>query len=110
MSQYVNDAALRDLALQAGQEFAPCRTVMVEVQCLDERLLGRTQESPQLDDIDDVLSIVMARVPEQPSSSVRHGHRRVGSLVWWRKQFGPSRHGADNQVFEPPLAGIGLHA
>ena len=45
VAQHVDHAALADLALEAGEELAPRRAVVVEVERLDERRLRRLQEA-----------------------------------------------------------------
>ena len=61
VAQHVDGAALADLALQAGQELAPCRAVLAEVERLGRLGLRLPQEGGELRQVHAVLAVVVLR-------------------------------------------------
>ena len=59
VAQHVDDAALADLALQAGEELAPRGAVVVEVEYLSDLWLRGPKESSQLDKVHAVFALVV---------------------------------------------------
>lgn len=65
----VDRAALVDLALKPGQELAAGRAVFVEAQRGGGVGLGGMEETAELDEIDAVLSVVVATVAGRPADA-----------------------------------------
>ena len=59
VAQHVDGAAPGDLALQAGQELAPGRPVLVEGEGLGHLGLGLAQEGRELGQVQAVLAVVV---------------------------------------------------
>ena len=108
VAQHVDAAALGNLALEPGQEFAPRRAVLGQPQRCRGLGLGGTQEGRELDQIDAVFAVVVVEVAAAPAHAAvargRFGHRaRRGRLAGMTGQ-----RGAD-QAFEAAFGGVGGH-
>ena len=81
VAQHVDHAALGDLALQAGQELAPRRAVLAEVERLCDFRLRRLEEGAELGQIHAVLAIVVLGVSVKPARTPV-GRRRLGDTAF----------------------------
>ena len=97
VAQHVDDAALADLALQAGQELAPRRAVLVEVERLGRLGLGGLQEGAELRQVDAVLAVVVLGLAADPAGRRRSPAARARSpalrRVAGRGRSAPCRSG-----------------
>jgi hypothetical protein len=108
VAEHVDHAALADLALQAVEELATRRTVVVEAQSVGSLDLRRPQEGVELGEINRRLAEVVAGVAEDPLAAVRRtGLMRVASR---RRRRGLAGHPRDDQALEALLARLGGHA
>ena len=108
VAQHVDSAALGNLALEPGQEFAPCRAVLGQPQRCRGLGLGGTQEGRELDQIDAVFPVVVVEVAAAPAHTAVaggwFGHcARGGRLAGMAGQ-----RGAD-EAFETAFGGVGGH-
>ncbi len=108
VTQHVDGAALADLALQAGQELAPCRAVLAEVERLGRLGLRLPQESGELRQVHAVLAVVVVGIAADPANSV--GGRPLAHLVGLRRVARVAGQRRADQPFEAALAGVGVHA
>src|SRR5271166_1851829 len=73
-AEYVDDAALGDLTLEPGKELLAGRTVMLQVEGLDEVLLGRGEEGAELGKVHGVLTVVVLGAASDPARRQHVGH------------------------------------
>ena len=85
MTQNVDNAALRNLALETGQELPTGRGVFVERQGLDKRFLCCPDEPSELHEIDGVFTVILRcdRPAAIPTPSLQASHSRL-SAAWAR--------------------------
>ena len=107
--QHVDGATLGDLALEAGQELAPGRPVLVQVQGLGHLGLCLVEEGRKLGQVDAVLAVIVLRRaadPTHPIVGVRLVPRSRGRGTGLAG--GAGERGAD-QPFQAVLGGIRGH-
>ena len=73
VAENIDGAALRDLALQAGEELATGGAVLVESESGGRVGLGGVEEGAQLDEIDAVLAVVVVMVAGGPADAAVAG-------------------------------------
>ena len=110
LAEHVDDAALADLALEAGQELPAPWTIVFQAQPLEGIRLRFDEERQELGQIDRVLSVVVVRVAADPAGSTRGG----GGFAFQTclRQYGIARGASQccaDQPFEAAFAGIGGH-
>ena len=108
VTQHVDGAALGDLALQPGQEFAPRWAVFGQSQRFRSLGLGRTQEGRELDQIDAVLALVVVEVAAAPAYPAVAGGRFGHGACRGRLAGMAGECGAD-QAFEAAFGGVSPH-
>jgi hypothetical protein len=69
VTENIDHAPLADLALQAGQKFAPHRAVLIEFQGRSRFRLRGLQESPELREVHGVFAVVVVRVAANPPAA-----------------------------------------
>ncbi len=79
VAQHVDDAALGDLALEAGQEPAPRRAVFPQGQRLGHLRRGLSQEGGELRQVHAVLMVVFGRIAAEAARLMdqRLGDKRL---------------------------------
>src|SRR4051812_34982721 len=92
--QHVDRSTPADLPLKARKEVAAGRAIDIELDRVDQVLLGREKESAQLSQVDAKLALVVARVTEEPPSPAGYGRGRFGGHVLRRQHISASRHRA----------------
>src|SRR5688500_3217733 len=100
MAQDVDGTPLRDLTLETREKFAPRRAVDAQLQGLQDLVLGCHEEAAQLNEIDAVLTVIVARVTEQPAGAAGHRRRGLGCDVRRDEDVRASAHTADDQLLE----------
>ena len=106
VAQHRDGAALRDLALQAGQEPPPCRAVLVERQRVGGLRLRHAQERRELDPVNAELAVVVAGVPAAPARAAVRGARfRDLPVARWIAGVAGQRRA--DEAFEAALRGVG---
>ena len=108
VAQHFHDAALRDLALQSGEEAASSRAILGEVQRFGDAGLGRAEEGAELGEIHAVFALVVAGVAAGPADPAVAGGR-LGDRVRGDRIAGMAGQGGADQAFEPALGGVGGH-
>ena len=109
VAEHFHDAALRNLALQSGEEAASSRAVFGKVQRFGDAGLGCAQEGAELGEVNAVLAVVVVRVPTGPAdSAVARG--RLGDRVRGGRIAGMAGQGGADQALKPALGGVGGHA
>ena len=109
VAQHVDGAALRDLALQPGEELAPRRTVLVQRQRLGRLRLGGLQECRELDPIDAELAVVVVGIAAAPARAAGVAGAGLDCLALLRRIAGMAGQRRADQPFEAALAGVGRH-
>ena len=107
-AQHVDHAALRDLALQPGQELPPRRSVRVRRQRLGRRRLGGAQERRELDPVHAELAVVVAEAAAAPAHAAVSGARLRRPAFLRRLARMAGQHRAD-ETFETAFGGVGGH-
>ena len=108
VAQYVDGAALGDLALEASQELPSCRSVLVQRERFGGLWLRGEQEARELDEIDAELALVVVGVVGDPADAAVGG----GSLRYparLRRITGMAGQRRADQPFEAALGGVGDH-
>ncbi len=108
VAQHVDDAALRDLALEPGQELPPRRAVLAQGQRLGGFRLRGVEESRELDPIDAELAVVVAGVAAAPADAAVGGPRLRGPALLRRVAGMAGQHRAD-EAFEAAFGRVGGH-
>src|SRR5579862_5705949 len=109
MAQDVDYATLGDFTLQTREKLLARWAIRLELQGLDEMLLGRHEESPQLQEVDAELPVVVIRIAQKPADAARNGNRGFGRDVCGNEDVGTPGHVTDDQLFEAALSCIRLH-
>src|SRR5207245_56753 len=75
MAQAVDYRTLGAFTLQTREELSARWAIRLELQGLDEMLLGRQDEPPQLQEVDAELPVVVPRIAQKPAGAARNGNR-----------------------------------
>ncbi len=108
LAQHVDGSALADFPLQPGQELAPGRAVLAQIQRYGNVGLGGMQECGKLGQVHAVLPVVVLGVSAYPAGAV--AGRPLAHCAPMRRIAGGSRQHRADEALEPPLAGVGGHA
>ena len=106
VAQHVDGAALGDLPLQAGQELASRRAVLVQRQGFGDLRLGGVQEGGELDAIDAVLAVVVVGIAAAPADAAV-GRARLCDPAVLRRVAGMAGQRRADEPFEAALGGVG---
>ncbi len=107
IAQYINGAALIDLALQPRQKLAPHRALFVETERIGNRGLGMFQKGGQLHQIRAVIAVIVPGVPTDPAGAVVR--RPMSYRVRSGRIAGMAGQRRANQAFEAALGGVRGH-
>src|SRR5690606_31780282 len=108
--EHVDRAALRDLALEPGQELAPRRPVLAEVEGVGHLRLRLAEEGRELGEVHAVFAVVVFRSAADPTRAV--GGRPLADGVGLHRPRITGRAGQRraDQPLETALGGVGGHA
>ena len=93
--------------LEAGQELAPRRTVMAQVQRLCRVGLGGVEEDGELGEVYAVLPVVVLRISAYPARAVAGRPLAHGAVL--RRVARLARQRRADEALEALLAGVGGH-
>ena len=104
-AKHVDGPSLRDLSLQTGQEPAPRRTVLPQVQRFRGIGLGGMEECGELGQVNAVPPVVVPRISAYPAHAV--AGRPLADRVRLRRIAGSARQRLADEALQPLLAGVG---
>ncbi len=108
VAQHIDRTALRDLALQPGQELPPRRTVVFERQRFGGLRLRGTQEGGELDAVDAELPVEVAGIAGAPAHAAVAG-ARLTHTPRLRRVAGMAGQRRADEAFKAVFGSVGGH-